>query len=52
MSIKDNADKLIAMGKEEWMRRRRRGQKIILNEVEQEEKVREVEDSKVDDNKE
>lgn len=52
MSIESNADKLIEMGKEEWMRRRRRGQKIVLTDFEQDEKLREIEEKKVDEDKE
>lgn len=43
-SIKNNADALIALGKEEWMRMRKR-----RNNKSQQDKVREIEDKLIDD---
>lgn len=43
-SIKNNADALIALGKEEWMRMRKR-----RNNKSQQDRVREIEDKLIDD---
>jgi hypothetical protein len=43
-NIKNNADALIALGKEEWMRMRKR-----RNNKSQQDRVREIEDKLIDD---